>query len=275
MSSAQVARPGRTSASSMPHWPDGRKTRGLPSTEAVGLMNASLRSLVSDGGSDLPFHFCKAGLGSNRSIWLGAPSMNRKMTFLALAGNCGARGSSGSVAAWASVASRCASAILPMPMEVWRKKSRRVLSAFMLLPHDKFIQIQQHAGHAGPGGALAEPGALLVEIGMQAGGFFVGGLAVERQFIHPSKRAREVTRIHDALRQRLRGFEKDRVIQQIQSLQRRIRAQATAHCHVALRRVEIGQQRVRGAALEINVEAAAIAIFPCALFPIPAAIAQF
>ena len=79
----------------MPLWPYGLNSRGLASTAAVGLMNASLRSLVIDGGSGLPCHFCSSGLGSNRSIWLGPPSMNRKITFFALAGKCGFRGASG------------------------------------------------------------------------------------------------------------------------------------------------------------------------------------
>ena len=70
----------------MPLWPYGWKVRGLASTAAFGLVKASRRSLVISGGSGLPLHFCNAGLGSNRSSWLGPPSMNMKITFLALAG---------------------------------------------------------------------------------------------------------------------------------------------------------------------------------------------
>ena len=73
----------------MPLWPYGWNVRGLASTAAFGLVNASRRSLVMDGGSGLPLHFCSSGLGSNRSIWLGPPSMNMKMTFFALGGKCG------------------------------------------------------------------------------------------------------------------------------------------------------------------------------------------
>ena len=57
----------------------------VASTAAVGLMKASRRSLVIDGGSDWPEYFCNAGLGSNRSIWLGPPVLNTKMQRLAFA----------------------------------------------------------------------------------------------------------------------------------------------------------------------------------------------
>ena len=48
----------------------------LAMTLAVGLMKASFRSLVIDGGRDWPSYFSSAGLGSNSSYWLGPPSMN-------------------------------------------------------------------------------------------------------------------------------------------------------------------------------------------------------
>ena len=77
---------GMKSENSMPLWPCGVKTRGLASTAAFGLVKARRRSLVSSAGSGLPCHFWSSGLGSNRSSWLGPPSMNMKMTFLALGG---------------------------------------------------------------------------------------------------------------------------------------------------------------------------------------------
>ena len=86
---------GMKSENSVPLCPCGVKTRGLASTAALGLVKARRRSLVSSGGSGLPCHFCSSGLGSKRSIWLGPPSMNMKMTFLALGAKCGLRGASG------------------------------------------------------------------------------------------------------------------------------------------------------------------------------------
>src|ERR1035438_9199382 len=79
------------SENSVPLWPCWVKTRGLERTAALGLVKARRRSLVSSGGRGLPCHFWSSGLGSKRSIWLGPPSMNMKMTFLALAakGGCG------------------------------------------------------------------------------------------------------------------------------------------------------------------------------------------
>ncbi len=41
-------------------------------------MKASLSWLVIDSGSGLPCHFSSSGLGSNRSSWLGAPSMKQE-----------------------------------------------------------------------------------------------------------------------------------------------------------------------------------------------------
>ena len=72
-----------------PALPELLELRGLASTAAVGLMNASFKSLVIAGGRGLPCHFFSAGFGSNRSIWLGPPSMKRKMTFLAFGAKCG------------------------------------------------------------------------------------------------------------------------------------------------------------------------------------------
>src|SRR5258708_7639577 len=129
ISSAQEAVLAMKSEYSAPHWPYGLNSRGLARTAAVGLMKASLSWLVIDGGSGLPCHFFNSGLGSNRSTWLGAPSMNMKMTFLALAGSGGALGASGSVRCDAALAlppSRSASAMAPRPPAQSRKNNRRL-----------------------------------------------------------------------------------------------------------------------------------------------------
>src|SRR5581483_6530591 len=106
MSSAQDAMLGMKSENSIPDWPAGLKTRGLASTAAVGLVNASFMFFVMSAGSGLPFHFASSGFGSYRSSWLGPPSTNMKMTFLALAGSGGFFGASGFTSAIPEVAPR-------------------------------------------------------------------------------------------------------------------------------------------------------------------------
>ena len=59
----------------MPHWPCFVNFRGLPMTAAVSFWrNAKRTFLVNDSGSFWPCSSLSFGLGSNRSIWLGAPS---------------------------------------------------------------------------------------------------------------------------------------------------------------------------------------------------------
>src|SRR5208283_1097697 len=54
------------------------------------------RSVARFGmGSDLPTYLASMGLGSNVSIWLGPPFMNRWMTRFALPGNIGRLGAMG------------------------------------------------------------------------------------------------------------------------------------------------------------------------------------
>ncbi len=69
-------------------------------------------------------------LGSNRSRWLGPPSMKRKMTFFARGAKCDVRAASGERAsadsAAASRASRLPRASAPKPAPARSKKSRRV-----------------------------------------------------------------------------------------------------------------------------------------------------
>ncbi len=113
----------------MPLSPYVVNVRGLASTAAFGLVNASRRFLVISAGSGLPLHFCSSGLGSNRSIWLGPPSMNMKITFLALAGKCGFFGASGLTSTPAARPSCCisdASAAMPIPPAHSWKNFRRL-----------------------------------------------------------------------------------------------------------------------------------------------------
>src|SRR5437660_12626727 len=97
---AQAATLESKSETSVPHWPYAVNVRGLGKTWAVGLMKASCSSFVTDAGNGMPAHFFSAGLGSNRSSWLGAPSMNRKITLFALAEKWGRLGASESAGAW-------------------------------------------------------------------------------------------------------------------------------------------------------------------------------
>src|ERR1041384_6524011 len=50
-------------------------------------------SLAKLSGIGFPAHSLSFGLGSNRSKWLGPPSMKRKITLFARGGKCGALGS--------------------------------------------------------------------------------------------------------------------------------------------------------------------------------------
>ena len=86
----------------------------------------NLEYFVIDGGSGLPCHFCSSGLGSKRSIWLGAPSINRNTTRFALAAKCGFFGANGfAIGVRPSPCKRSASAIVPSPAAVDWKKRRR------------------------------------------------------------------------------------------------------------------------------------------------------
>ena len=79
----------------MPHWPYFWNLRWLPMSTAVSFwMKAKRTFLVMLSGSFCPCSSLSLGLGSNRSSWLGAPSLNRKMQALALGANCGGRAAS-------------------------------------------------------------------------------------------------------------------------------------------------------------------------------------
>src|SRR2546426_8142913 len=78
-----------------PLWPYGLKARweGIKVLPAVPM---AVMTLPKDGGIGWPASLCNIGLGSNKSRWLGPPSMNSQMTDLALGRKCGDLGVSGS-----------------------------------------------------------------------------------------------------------------------------------------------------------------------------------
>ena len=79
---------------SMPDWPYLPHLRWLPRQSGSASRNW-LWILPKLGGRGCESRRFKSGLGSNRSIWLGPPVMNRKMQRLALAGKWPGRGASG------------------------------------------------------------------------------------------------------------------------------------------------------------------------------------
>src|SRR5947209_17234812 len=94
ISSTQVARCGIRSETSRPDLPYFLNVRVLARSGVSPLVNW-LTGMPKPLGSGLPFHFPRAGLGSKRSIALGPPTINRKMTALALPGKCGGLTASG------------------------------------------------------------------------------------------------------------------------------------------------------------------------------------
>ena len=111
-----------------------------------------------------------SGLGSNSSSWLGPPAMNRKMTLFAFGGKCGGFGRE-RVGASAARRRRPAPAATPGPSRRRRRRSRgrsaggcwcRAGRSVVIasLPRDELVQVQQHARHARPRGALAGVDAL-------------------------------------------------------------------------------------------------------------------
>src|ERR1700682_2556393 len=132
MSSTHSAMCGKSDETSMPHWPYFRNCQGEDSSGVSPLVNW-LGTLPKLSGSCCPSYFFSAGLGSNVSIWLGAPTMKRKITDLALAGKCCGLGASGltRVTASASRSSRYCSASAPKPWAARVNTSRRVMAGRM------------------------------------------------------------------------------------------------------------------------------------------------
>jgi hypothetical protein len=136
MSSTQVARFGKRSETSIPDWPYFLNFHALPISGVPGLMNWLLIS-PNDGGSCCPVSLSSVGFGSNVSIWLGPPTIYRKITALAFGSKCGRLGASGlkslrsfpASRAFASRARRYESASEPKPLAARARKSRRVAAA--------------------------------------------------------------------------------------------------------------------------------------------------
>src|SRR5215467_10258303 len=95
-------------------------------------------------GGCCPCNLLCSGFGSNVSLWLGPPCMNREITLFAVAGHGGVLGASGlAVAATAAAPAdrwniaRAASHPIPSP-EVWRNPRRE--SSIHI---DKLVQVEQ------------------------------------------------------------------------------------------------------------------------------------
>src|SRR5260370_9154153 len=86
--------------------------------------------LPIESGIGFPSSLVSAGLGSNKSTWLGPPSMKSQITAFAVGGLCGAFGAKGSTTkprpARPSPASRSASATPASPLPARVKNSRPV-----------------------------------------------------------------------------------------------------------------------------------------------------
>ena len=148
----------------MPLCPCGVKTRGLADHGGVGLGESQAQVLGEfGGGSGLPCHFWSPGLGSKRSIWLGPPSMNMKMTFLALGGKCGLRGASGFCSTRGGA---------PFAFQHLRQRDRadsarafaeetcggsefyETVPGPWLIPRNELVQVQEHTAQLHPGGGF-------------------------------------------------------------------------------------------------------------------------
>ena len=94
MSSTQVLRWGIRSDTHWPLFPCRLNVRVLGRTVSVPWVNW-LTGLSIESGRGLPAHLARSGLGSNRSTGLGPPTMNRKMTRLAVGAKSGSFGANG------------------------------------------------------------------------------------------------------------------------------------------------------------------------------------
>src|SRR3954471_16382370 len=93
-SSAHPAMFGSQSEIQRPPWPCCFHSRLQP---RIGepYSPIAVMTLAKLSGIGLPASLFTIGLGSNKSIWLGPPSMKRKMTLFALAGKRAGRGDNG------------------------------------------------------------------------------------------------------------------------------------------------------------------------------------
>src|SRR5262249_25597780 len=119
ISSTCCATFGYQSETHIPLWPYCLKLRLEPSSVLLAVPIAVI-GLPKDAGMGWPFISVSLGLGSNRSMWLGPPSMNSQITDLAFGSWCGFFGARGSatpdVAAYASCCNMLASAMPASPL---------------------------------------------------------------------------------------------------------------------------------------------------------------
>src|SRR5689334_20836391 len=132
MSSTHCARCGNSDETSIPHWPYLRNCQGDASSGVSPLVNW-LGTLPKLSGSCWPSYFLSDGLGSKVSTWLGAPTMNRKMTDFAFAGKCCGLGARGLIRVLPKLSrsSRYCRASAPKPCAARVRTSRRVMAGRM------------------------------------------------------------------------------------------------------------------------------------------------
>src|SRR5258706_13768590 len=133
MSSTQVATWGNSSLTSAPDCPYLRNANGDGRT-----LSLILKTVVGGlNGRDCPLSFARRGFGSKVSIWDGPPSMNRKITDLALAakwGDLGDRGLTPAAPAARLAASSPARASPPKPLAPRKSMPRRLTGRRIACP---------------------------------------------------------------------------------------------------------------------------------------------
>src|SRR5205823_795018 len=157
---------GYQSETHMPHRPCCANLRRL-ARRLLPPTPIGVKTLPKLAGSGWPFRLVSSGFGSNRSRWLGPPSMNRKIQLLALAAKwdgLGVSGWSGSISGTSaraeeirrSSASMAESARPPKPRPALARKSRRfvtlskcgTMGAFSVgqrsIHEDELVEVQQH-----------------------------------------------------------------------------------------------------------------------------------
>src|SRR5260370_20225978 len=171
------------------------------------------------------------------------------------------------------------------------KQIRKVHSS---LPRQEFVKIEQDPADGNPGSGFrsirscranlrranreeqfgrfrvfAQDGLLCFQIAQETLGFACVGLASEGQVISASEPFLKSagTFLQYSLCQALRGLEEYGIIQEIQRLQRRIRTSPAAGGSCRVRRIEVGQQRVRRGALKEDIQPTAVTGSTRALLP--------
>src|SRR6185369_5058406 len=145
MSSTCSAMLGYQSDTQIPLWPCCFHAR-LDGMSVLPPVPIAVIGLPKDEGNGCPASFSNAGFGSNRSMWLGPPSINNQITDLALGAKCGAFGANGSVsdAALLSPSSE-ENASAPSPLPVFQRNSRRdrLLMSASSIAVNELIGVQQ------------------------------------------------------------------------------------------------------------------------------------